>query len=300
MNKLLCVVGPTATGKTNLAVSLAKRFDGELLSADSRQVYRYMDIGTGKDKASLKGVSLYMYDVINPDEPFNVTHYKEKTCEYIDDCMKRHKLPILVGGSGLYVKAILHPFTVRVKPNEVLREKLETHTKFQLQQKLQEVGMTYWDALNTSDRENPRRLIRKIEIALGGETKIQQGETPYDVLQIGLTEPLEVLYKQIDERVDERVKQGMIEEIQALLNKGYTWDLPSMSGLGYRQWKPYIDGIATKEEVIRKWKYDEHTYARRQMTWFRKDKTIHWFDRTKEGIEREIESLVRSWYTREV
>jgi len=301
MNKqLLCIVGPTATGKTKLAVSLAKCFDGELISADSRQVYLSMDIGTGKDKASLEGIPIYMYDVVAPDEPFNVTNYKEQACGCIDDCMKREKLPILVGGSGLYISSILHPFTVSVGPNAVLRDELATYTKRQLQEKLQEVGKKYWDALNKSDRENPRRLMRKIEIALGGQTEIRGEEMPYDVLQIGLTEPLGVLYKRIDERVDERVKQGMIQEIQTLINKGYTWDLPSMSGLGYRQWKPYIEGTATKEEVIRKWKYEEHAYARRQMTWFRKDKTIHWFKRGATGVEQEIESLVRSWYTRKV
>lgn len=297
MNKVLSIVGPTATGKTSLAVALGKQYNGELVSADSRQVYRYMDIGTGKDRESLQGIPLWMYDVVTPDEPFNVALFFKKARECIEDVLKRKKLPILVGGSGLYISSILHPLTVTVTPNALLREELSTYTKQELQQKLKHVGKKYWDALNPSDRENPRRLIRKIEIALGTNSKPSKKKELYDVLQIGLTGSMGVLYKHIDDRVDKRVTQGMVEEIRMLLQKGYTWDMPSMSGLGYRQWKPYIDGIKTKEEVIQKWKYDEHAYARRQMTWFRKDKTIHWFDIETEEVLKKIESLVRSWYT---
>ncbi len=300
MNKALFIVGPTATGKTACAVALAKKYNGELISADSRQVYRGMDIGTGKDKEILEGIPMHMYDVVRPDEPFNISLYQTKARACIADCFKRNTLPIIVGGSGLYVHVLLHPLTVHVEPNETLRSELSMQSKEALQKKLQVVGKEYWEALNASDRENPRRLIRKIEIALGNKKETKQEQCPYDVLQIGLRLPIDTLYARIDKRVEKRVSQGVTSEIQTLLDHGYGWDLPSMSSLGYRQWKPYFDGLADKTSVIQRWKYDEHAYARRQMTWFRKDKTIHWFERGATGVEQEIESLVRSWYTREV
>jgi tRNA dimethylallyltransferase len=297
MNKLLIICGPTATGKTALAVTLAKKFNGELISADSRQVYRGMDIGTGKDTESLQGIPIWMYDVADPDEPFNSSLYQEKANACIADILKRNKLPIVVGGSGLYVNAILHPLTISVEPNERLRKKLESYTKKELQKKLFKVGREYWESMNHSDRENPRRLIRKIEIAMGKKKKPVEKKNSYDVLKIGLTGDNKTLYARIDERVEKRVLQGMVQEIRTLSDKGYPWNLASMSGLGYRQWEAYFDGTKTKETVIQKWKFDEHGYARRQMTWFRKDKDIHWFDITKKEKEAEIESLVASWYT---
>jgi len=299
MNKVLFIIGPTATGKTASAVALAKKYNGELISADSRQVYRGMDIGTGKDIETLDGIPMHMYDVASPDEPFNISLYQTKAHQCIADCLKRNKLPIVVGGSGLYVHVLLHPLTVHVEPNVPLRSELSTYSKEELQKKLQEIGKEYWDALNVSDRENPRRLMRKIEIALGNKKETKQEQCQYDVLQIGLQLRADMLYLRIDERVEKRVSQGVIREIQTLLDHGYGWDLPSMSSLGYRQWKPYFDGLAEKASVIERWKYDEHAYARRQMTWFRKDKTIQWFDIQKNGVMDAIESLVASWYTHE-
>ena len=155
-----------------------------------------------------------------------------------------------------------------------------------------------WGLLNDSDRNNPHRLIRKIEIAKSGIIKLNKPkEKDYDICWIGLTSSFTFLYHRIDKRVEKRVKQGMVEEVKKLLKSGYTWDLPSMSALGYRQWKEYIKGDATMEDVIKKWKFDEHGYARRQMTWFKRNKDIYWFDISKDGFEKNIESLVRSWYT---
>ncbi len=297
MNKVLVITGPTATGKTARAVALAKKFNGELVSADSRQVYRGMDIGTGKDTEMLEGIPMHLYDIVSPDEPFNISLYQTKAHACIEDIMKRKKLPIIVGGSGLYVHVLFHPLTIQVEPNEPLRSELSILSKEDLQKKLQEVGKKYWDALNVSDRENPRRLIRKIEIATGNQEKVKQEPCLYDVLQIGLCLKTDELYQRIDARVEKRVSQGVTHEIQTLLDHGYGWDLPSMSSLGYRQWKPYFEGLVEKASVIQRWKYDEHAYARRQMTWFRKDKAIQWFDVQKSGKEDAIESLVASWYT---
>lgn len=298
MNKAVAIVGPTATGKTAIAVTLAKKMHGELVSADSRQVYRGMDIGTGKDKESLENVPIWMYDVAFPNEPWNVALYATQARRCIEDIQTRGKLPIIVGGSGLYIQSLVTPLTVAVLPDEKLRKKLSTVSKLELQTMLQTVGKHYWDSMNVSDRQNPRRLIRKIEIARNKDTKnIPPLSQPIDVLFVGLSLPYSKLYAIIDARVERRVKQGVVEEIQSLLRNGYGWNLPSMSGLGYRQWKDYIEGKTSKAETIKRWKFDEHAYARRQMTWFKKQTGISWFDPTKPDVEKEIESFVRSWYT---
>ncbi len=299
MNKLLIICGPTATGKTAVAVALAKKFNGELVSADSRQVYRGMDIGTGKDSGSLQGVPIWMYDEVNPDELFSVSQYQKKAKTYIEDIRKRNKLPIIVGGTGLYIQSLIQTVpTSHIKPNSTLREKLEKETLHSLQCIMKEECLHVWGLLNDSDRNNPHRLIRKIEIAKAGVTKLNKPkEKDYDICWIGLTSSFTSLYNRIDKRVERRVKQGMVEEVKKLLKSGYTWDLPSMSALGYRELKDYIEGSATMEDMIQKWKYDEHGYARRQMTWFKRNNDIHWFDISKDGFEKNIESLVQSWYT---
>jgi len=299
MNKLVVVCGPTATGKTVVAVALAKKFNGELVSADSRQVYCGMDIGTGKDMSSLQGIPICMYDVVRPDEPFSIFQYQTKANECIKDIRSRKKLPIIIGGTGLYIQSLVQTIpTSQIKPDTELRKKLEKQTLQSLQLIMKEECLHVWGLLNDSDRNNPHRLIRKIEIAKSGVTKINKPkEKEYDVCWVGLTASFPDLYNRIDERVERRVKQGMVEEVKKLLKNGYTWNLPSMSGFGYREWKEYIEGKATMEDVIKKWKFDEHGYARRQMTWFKRNKDIYWFDISKDGFEKNIESLVRSWYT---
>ena len=299
---------------------LAKKFQGEIVSADSRQVYRYMDIGTGKDVGkenqwkqaqsvvykekhydlgtyTVDGVAVWMLDVVYPDDPFSVSQYQFLASHIISDIIKRGKVPIVVGGTGLYIQSLIAPFDVHVEPDEKLRASLATYSLSLLQKKLQEVGKDMWDMMNESDRKNPRRLIRKIEIAQTSEKTTQISESPYDVCEIGLQMDAKALYTKIDERVTKRIEEGVEKEINALLHKGYTWDLPSMSSLGYREWRAYMEGTATKEDVITRWKFDEHGYARRQMTWFRHDKIIHWFDVQKDGVQKEIESYVASWYT---
>ena len=300
MNKLVIVCGPTATGKTAVAVVLAKKFNGELVSADSRQVYRGMDIGTGKDRASLRKVPIWMYDVVDPDEPFSVSQYQIMADACIQDIKRRKKLPIIVGGTGLYIQSLIQTVpTSQIKPNVALRKKLEKQTLQSLQLIMKEECLHVWGLLNDSDRNNPHRLIRKIEIAKSGVTKINKPkEKEYDVCWVGLTASFPDLYNRIDERVERRVKQGMVEEVKKLLKNGYTWNLPSMSGFGYREWKDYIEGNVTMEDVIKKWKFNEHGYVRRQMTWFKRNKDIHWFDVSKKGFEKNIESLVCSWYTK--
>ena len=341
MNKLLVVCGPTATGKTALAVELAKQCNGELVSADSRQVYRGMDIGTGKDvlgKSKIKnqkskiyvknkifeivpydvnGIPLWMVDVVNPDEEFSVAHYQKLAAKVIEDIEKRGKLAIIVGGTGLYIASLLSPLeTSHIPPNNLLRNQLQMLSKSDLQKRLQKEHPSFWEAMNESDRQNPRRLIRKIEItefsschpALETETGGKnldsrlRGNDKLDILLVGITATNSILYQRIDERVEKRVKQGVIGEIAYLLKKGYSWGLPSMNTFGYKEWKEYFlsnqQSAINKSSIIKRWKWDEHGYARRQMTWFGKMKDVHWFNIAQSGWQEKVETLVASWYTK--
>jgi tRNA dimethylallyltransferase len=298
MNRLVIVCGPTASGKTVVAKALAKKFNGELVSADSRQVYRGMDIGTGKDIASLQGISMWMYDVVDPDKPFSVSLYRKSAMRYIKDIRKRGKLPIIVGGTGLYIQSLVQTIpTEGVKPNIDLRKKLEVQPLDRLQAIMKEECLRTWGLLNDSDRNNPRRLIRKIELGRAGITDVKKPSTHVqDICWIGLTAPFPFIYDQIDSRVEKRVKEGVVAEIESLLAKGYTWGMPSMSGLGYAEWKGYFERKETLKEVVQKWKFDEHAYARRQMTWFKRNNAIRWFDVSQNDLIESIEQHIRTWY----
>lgn len=266
MNKLLVICGPTATGKTALAIQMAKKFNGELVSADSRQVYRGMDLVTGKDTPDVP--TTWLYDVVDPDEEFSVSQWVKLARAAIADIQKRNKLPIIVGGTGLYINALIQPFeTIDIPPNKALRTKLQTMSVRELQ------AMTMRGDMNQSDWNNPRRLIRKIEISKSKKEKTKQ-EKIYDQCIIGLTAPLPILYARIDKRFATRVQQGMKEEIDRLIKK-YGRDLPSMSAIGL----------------------NEHDYARRQLTWFKKQKGIHWFDVTDPKFSTHVADLVGAWYT---
>lgn len=267
MNKLLVICGPTATGKTALAAKLAQKFNGELVSADSRQIYRGMDICTGKDRPD---VPIWLYDVVAPDEEFSVHYWVRLASAAIVDIAKRNKLPIVVGGTGLYIHALLHPFdTIDIPPDKALRKKLQTLSIGDLQKMVKRSDM------NDSDWHNPRRLIRKIEIARSQPKSLQRESLKaFDYLMIGLTAPLPTLYKRIDERFEQRLRQGMKEEIEILLKK-YGRGFPSMSAIGL----------------------NEHGYARRQLTWFKKQKGIQWFDVTDRQMPDKVVARVGAWYT---
>ncbi len=265
MNRLLVICGPTATGKTALAATLAKKFNGELISADSRQVYKEMDLVTGKDRPD---VPIWLYDIVNPDEEFSVSHWTKLANQKIADILERHKLPIVVGGSGLYIKALLYPFdTIDIPPNTALRARLYTLSVAELQ------AQTARGDMNQSDWNNPRRLIRKIEIEKSKRIFQKKLQT-FDYCLIGLTASLPILDKRIDKRFKERLRQGMNKEVEVLVQK-YGREFPSMSAIGL----------------------NEHAYVRRQMTWFKKQKDIHWFDVTDQKFPDNIAELVAAWYT---
>lgn len=314
MKKLLVICGPTATGKTQLGIDLAKKFSaqggGEIISADSRQVYKGMDIGTGKDLPALDGVPVWMLNIVKPDQEFSVAHYIESARRVIEDVWKRNKLPIIVGGTGFYIKGLVDGIeTLGIEPDWELREQLSNLSREQLSSKLRDLDLAKWQNMNESDRQNPRRLVRAIEVALQqttinsprGEAGNQQTtkRTKTDTIFIGLAAPLRILYQKINERVEKRVKMGMEKEIKNLLDMGYSFENSVLGAtIAYQEWQPYLEGKADKEEVIRKWKFAEHAYARRQLTWFKKDKRVNWFDITTQAWNNEVEKLVSVWLTK--
>lgn len=304
-NKLLIICGPTATGKTALAVKLAKKFNGEVISADSRQVYRGMDIGTGKDLPHrLEGIPIWLYDVAEPDQLFSAADYYRLAWRVIEDIWQRRKLPILVGGTGFYIKVVVEGIgSLGISPDWKLRKQLSNLAIEDLRKKLKELSLEGWEIMNESDRQNPRRLIRAIEIASkigSSKLKVKSYNTKLKIkscLFLGLTASHKALYARIDKRVERQMKMGAEGEVEKLLKK-YRWENSVLQvTLGYQEWRPYFEKKSTREEVIERWKYDEHAYARRQMTWFKKEKRINWFDITQKEWENKVEKLISDWYT---
>jgi len=304
--KLLVICGPTAVGKTRLAIRLAKKFDGEVVSADSRQVYKKMNIGTGKDlpenfefrisNFEFKDVHiayftdgnirLWGYDLVEPCEEFSVHDYAEFFDKVSSDIWSRGKLPILAGGTGFYIKAVLDGVeTMEVPRNYELRRYLEKKNVKELYEQLCNLDSSKAASLNQSDKKNPRRLVRAIEVAQwridhgkGLKKKMRGGVESY---LVGLTMPMVRLDKVIEQRVEKRVADGFDEEVRRLVADGIGWECQAMSGLGYKQWQDVIDGQSDESEAISIWKMHEKKYARRQMSWFKKDERIVWFDVSK-------------------
>lgn len=284
MGKVLIVCGPTATGKTKLAFALAKKFNGELVSADSRQVYKGLDALTGKDRS--KEIPIWLYDVVDVGQPFSAAHYVFFARRAINDIHTRKKLPIVVGGTGLYVSALTSKVdTLGIPPNTKLREKLSSFSLVLLQEQLHLVDEFRWLQMNQSDQKNPRRLIRAIEIAKS-EIITPPEEQRFDALWIGLTMPILSLKERIFQRVKTRWDRA-VGEVRA--------DLPPILGIG--PLLSFLRGEIIKEEALQKWTNAEFQYAKRQLTWFKKQKNIMWFDVATSEFYRDIGHLVRTWYT---
>ncbi|MBZ9569479.1 tRNA (adenosine(37)-N6)-dimethylallyltransferase MiaA [Patescibacteria group bacterium] len=288
LTKLIVVLGPTAIGKTELAIKLAKKFNGEILSADSRQVYREMDIGTAKpprqqetrDKRQgyiAKGVPHYMIDIVNPDEEFNVAIYKKLAIKAIKNIQERGKLPFLVGGTGLYIQAIVDNIDFpRVPAKKELREKLEKKSNeelFKIYKKLDSLGAKF------IDKENKRRLIRAIEVCKATKKPFWQqrkkGEPFFDILQIGIKLPKTELKKRIEKRVKRMFKLGLEKEVKDLVEK-YGWNISSMQTIGYQEWQEYFNKKINEKELREKIILHTLQLAKRQITWFKRGKRIHW------------------------
>jgi len=292
---LIAIVGPTAVGKSALALQLAAEFRGEIVSADSRQIYRGMDIGTAKPTpAERQRVPHHLIDVVNPGQTFTLADYQQLAYAVIAQIHARGKVPFLVGGTGLYVRAVLDGLAIpRVQPNPELRRELEREDAATLYARLQQLDP---NAAAKIDPRNKRRVIRALEVcqATGQPMSALQKTQPppYRVLRIGLTLPREELYRRINARVDQMIAAGLVEEVRALLAHGYAPDAPAMSGLGYRHIAAYLNGTLTREEAIRQLKRDTRRLVHHQYTWFRlDDPRIRWYNLAESG-EDEIRVLV--------
>ena len=284
MNHLVAIVGPTGVGKSKLALRLAQAFDGEIVSADSRQVYRYMDIGTGKPSPQeLSLVPHHLINIVNPDEAFSLAQYQALAYKAIEDIKKRHKLPLLVGGSGLYIWSVLEGWRIPPVPPDLefrhgLEEKLARVGKEELYRELVAVAPV---AAQRIDPRNVRRTIRALEVhrSIPFSQPQHKEAPPFDKLIIGLTADRGELYRSIDLRVDEMIKRGLVAEVQKLVNMGYDLSLPAMSGIGYKQIGMFLRGELTLPAAIQQIKFETHRFVRHQYAWFRlKDDRIRWFD----------------------
>jgi tRNA dimethylallyltransferase len=292
---ILCIIGPTATGKTALAIKLGKLVPSILISADSRQVYREMDIVTGKDHP--QGILISGTDLVAPNETCSVSVWHDAVFPVIQQAWKEHKLPIIVGGTGLYIKSLLAPISsLHIPPNHQLRTELDQLPLPALQSRLQMLSPTKFAQMNHSDQNNPRRLIRAIEIALSQVTTTAPSPILPTSLFIGLHNSNKVAYTQnIQTRVISRLRAGALIETKNLLVK-YGYPLPSFSALGYPHLIDYLSHNSTYQELIHNWTQNEYKYSKRQMTWFRGMTDIFWFDLASQESYPLVEKLVTNWY----
>lgn len=301
---LIVILGPTASGKSELTIKLAKKFNGEIVSADSRQIYKGMDIGTAKPPISparqSQGIPHHLIDIKNPKQIYTVWQYKKAAVKAINKIIKKEKLPILVGGTGLYIKALVDNLKIpQVKPDWKLKKKLEVEIETQglnkLYQKLIKVDP---ESAYIVDPKNPRRVIRALEVALKTKKPFSQqrkkGSPLFDVLEIGLAPPEEKLKEKIEKRVNGMIKMDLVREVKDLI-KIYDKNLPTFDAIGYREIINYLDGKISLSETIEEIKKNTWHYAKRQMTWFKKDKKIHWVENYKES-EKLVKKFLENKY----
>lgn len=323
MNKILVIGGPTATGKTSLALKLAQKFNGDLISADSRQVYQGLDLVTGKDipagfspspyQGEGRGevvytdgtTNIYGLDLVKPSEEFSVVAFQVFAFEKIKQIHQKKRLPIIVGGTGLYLKSLLEPFSPPSgPPDHLFRDKLAKLPLIDLQVRLQKTDPERFEELNHSDLNNPRRLIRALEInfysrfpssppKLGGDKRGGIKDEGFDSLALCLIAPIKTLETKIKQRVKDRLSQDLIPELEYVKTFGKT---PAYTSLGYKELNRYYQKKITKSGLITLWSTHERQYAKRQLTWFKKQKNFQFYDITKPKYAKEIETLVKNWY----
>jgi tRNA dimethylallyltransferase len=280
--KIIVIVGPTAVGKSDYAVKLAKKINGEIISADSRQVYKGLNIGSGKiTEKEMKGIPHYLLDVADPKKVFTVDDFAKEANKSIETIFSKNKVPVIVGGTGFYIDALVNGIVLpKVPPNKKLRttlSKLPTATLFKKLQKLDGARA------KTIDKNNPVRLIRAIEIAttIGKVPKIEKVPLPYKVEWIGLTTSRDILRERIEKRLTKRIKEGMLTEINSLHTKGLSWKRMEELGLEYRYGALYLQKKLTKNEFEKVLSEKIYQYAMRQYTWFKKNKEIKWTEMKK-------------------
>lgn len=298
MKDLFILAGPTAVGKTDISIKLAKRLNGEIISADSMQIYKYMDIGSAKvTKDEMQGVPHYLIDMVEPQESFNVSEYKKLAEEKIHIILNKGKLPMLVGGTGLYINSLIYNYDFTEAGND---EEYRTHLQYLAQTEgkeyvhtlLRDVDMESYNRLYPNDL---KRVIRALEVyKLTGKTISQFNEEndiydiPYNVFYFVLNMDRDKLYDRINKRVDIMIEKGLVDEVKKLKAMGYTAHMQSMKGIGYKEILYYLDGNISLDEAIYLIKKGSRNYAKRQLTWFRKDKRVIWIDKDKFNCEDEV------------
>ncbi|MBZ2173801.1 tRNA (adenosine(37)-N6)-dimethylallyltransferase MiaA [Schnuerera sp. xch1] len=295
---LLVIVGPTATGKTSISIDVAKKINGEIVSADSMQIYKFMDIGTAKVSLSeMDDVPHYLIDIVYPDEDFSVADYKHYAEEYINKIDKSGHIPIVVGGTGLYINSLVYELKfTKVESNENFRKKYNRianiHGNQYLYDKLYKIDPISCKKININDK---KRIIRALEIyhetgkPMSSFNKNFRKETDkYNLVMFGLTTDRSILYSRINKRVDSMIEGGLIKEVQKLMDMGYHKDLKSMKAIGYKEIISYLEGEVELAEAIRLLKRNTRRYAKRQLTWFRRDDRIKWIDTSKFSYTGEI------------
>ncbi len=302
MNRIICIAGPTASGKTALAVELAKAVNGEVVSCDSMQVYRYMDIGTAKPTVEERqGIVHHMLDVAEPQEDFSVSRYCEMASPIVDDILSRGKTAIIAGGTGLYMDALIKGNTFAPYPSTGVREKLEERAVNEgMTSLLEELRRIDPDSANRLHLADRKRIIRALEVYYEtGQTITAHNQmtqaipAKYDPVWFGLEdEDRSALYQRIDRRVEEMLQMGLLDEIRSLLAKGIPEKCTAMQAIGYKEFVDALKGNCTVEEATALVQQSSRHYAKRQLTWFRRNKSIHWLTRQKG--EKTAEILIRA------
>ncbi|MBN1368069.1 MAG: tRNA (adenosine(37)-N6)-dimethylallyltransferase MiaA [Dehalococcoidales bacterium] len=301
-NELVAIVGPTGTGKSKLAIKLAKLIGAEIISCDSRQVYRYMDIGTAKLPAEERLlVPHHLIDIVNPNEDLSLAQYQQLAYQTSEVIRKKNKIPMLVGGTGQYFQAVIEGWQIpRVEPDIAYRKSLEKRSEagetLELYRELTKIDP---DGAKKIDPHNIRRIIRALEVYRSQGIPFSQlkrkSAPPYRTLIIGLHLERQELYRRVDLRVDDMINQGLVREVQKLIEMGYDTTLPAMSGIGYRQISQFLGGQLSLPEAIQQIKYETHRYIRQQYLWFRlKDERINWFNIAGDN-EEDCAKLVRNF-----
>lgn len=293
--KLVCIVGTNASGKSGLAIEIAKLYCGEIVSADSRQVFKGLDLGTGKvTEDEMQGVPHYLLDVVDINQYYSLADFQEQAYQCIDDILLRNKNPFLVGGTGLYINAVVDGYNLtEAAPNLELREELEKKTNDEL---IEIIRMKDRTILEKIDIQNKRRLVRAIEKIQSGVPLNLPNAPKYETLLIGVTWQKEILHNRIEERLQRRIDSGMIEEVQMLIEQGATDNFLYRLGLEYRFTLYYLRGkYQSIEEFKEELSRAIRQYAKRQMTWFRKRTDIHWINMNNDPVEQSIQ-LINDFY----
>ena len=303
---LIILTGPTAVGKTKASIGLAKALNGEIISADSMQVYKYMDIGSAKIRpVEMQGVKHYLIDELEPDEEFHVVRFQQMAKEAMEEIYVKGKIPIVVGGTGFYIQALLYDIdftesnednTYRQELEQLVNEKGAEH----LHDMLREVDPV---SANTIHANNVKRVIRALEFFRQTGEKISEHnekervkESPYDFCYFVLNDDREKLYNRINLRIDQMLEEGVVGEVQSLKDKGYTRDMVSMQGLGYKEILDYLNGECTLEDAIYILKRDTRHFAKRQLTWFRRERDVIWVDKPSYNYDEDkiLEAMLKS------